>query len=67
MWIGISIIVMTIFHPLSTASFMTALAGIWLGVVFAVGGTITNLVESIIFLFITHPVKKIKNHPFIFC
>jgi len=38
-------------YNVNVASFVTALASLWLGLSFALGGTIKNLVESIIFLF----------------
>ncbi|KAJ3126418.1 hypothetical protein HK098_007551 [Nowakowskiella sp. JEL0407] len=38
-----------------TKSFLTAAISIWAGILFAVGGTVKNLLENIIFLFITHP------------
>ncbi|KAJ1557739.1 hypothetical protein HK096_005614, partial [Nowakowskiella sp. JEL0078] len=40
---------------IDTKSFLTAAISVWAGVLFAVGGTVKNLLESIIFLFITHP------------
>jgi small-conductance mechanosensitive channel len=37
------------------AEFMSAFIALWVGIVFAVGGTVKNLLESCIFLFATHP------------
>jgi len=37
------------------SSVYVALSSIWVGTMFAISGTITNLVKSLIFLFITHP------------
>jgi len=54
--IFISIAVLTIFdlnQYLSTV--YVAFSSIWVGTMFAVSGTITSLVQSLIFLFITHP------------
>ncbi|KAI9205409.1 Mechanosensitive ion channel-domain-containing protein [Polychytrium aggregatum] len=37
------------------SSFMTAIAAVWLGTLFAISGIITNAVENILFLFFSHP------------
>ena len=54
MYIIILFVCLGIFN-VDTTKFMAAAISLWLGIVFAIGGTIKNLVESIIFLFITHP------------
>ena len=41
----------------NTTEFMAAIISVWLGLAFAIGGTIKNLVDSIVFLFVTHPVN----------
>lgn len=54
--IFITVAVLTIFdlnQYLSTV--YVAFSSIWVGAMFAVSGTITSLVQSLIFLFITHP------------
>ncbi len=40
---------------IDTTKQMAALISIWVGSLFAIGGTIKDLVENLIFLFITHP------------
>lgn len=35
--------------------FVTSLIAVWAGILFAIGGTVKTMVESCIFLFITHP------------
>lgn len=57
MYIIILFIVLGIFE-INTASFLAAAISIWLGLAFAIGGSIKNLVDSIVFLFVTHPVKN---------
>ncbi|TPX47630.1 hypothetical protein SeMB42_g00395 [Synchytrium endobioticum] len=39
----------------NVSSFLTGLVSLWLGTLFAIGGTVKNLLEAIIFLFVTHP------------
>ncbi|TPX37039.1 hypothetical protein SmJEL517_g00849 [Synchytrium microbalum] len=36
-------------------NFLAGLISLWLGILFAIGATIKNLLESVIFLFLTHP------------
>jgi small-conductance mechanosensitive channel len=39
----------------NTTAFLALSISLWAGLLFAVGGIIKNLVESVIFLFATHP------------
>jgi len=50
----IAIAVLTIFDC-NLSSVYVAISSIWVGAMFAISGTITSLVQSLIFLFITHP------------
>jgi len=50
----IVIAVLTIFGC-NLSGVYVALSSIWVGAMFAISGTITSLVQSLIFLFITHP------------
>ncbi|ORX51459.1 hypothetical protein BCR36DRAFT_397185 [Piromyces finnis] len=50
----IIIAILTIFDC-DLSSVYVAISSIWVGVMFAISGTITSLVQSLIFLFITHP------------
>lgn len=51
------IIVFVGFHvyEVDTEEFMAISISLWAGTLFAIGGTIKNLVESIMFLFFVHP------------
>jgi len=48
------IAVLTIFDC-DLSGVYVAISSIWVGTMFAISGTITSLVQSLIFLFITHP------------
>jgi len=52
--IVIVIVILNIFDY-DLSSVYVALSSIWVGAMFAISGTITSLVQSLIFLFITHP------------
>ncbi|KAJ3217059.1 hypothetical protein HK099_005615 [Clydaea vesicula] len=47
-------VILGIFN-VNTSSFLTVAISLWAGLLFALGGSIKNLFESMIFLFITHP------------
>jgi small-conductance mechanosensitive channel len=56
-FVSVIIIVITILNVFDydLKSVYVALSSIWVGTMFAISGTITSLVQSLIFLFITHP------------
>lgn len=54
MFIILLFICLSVFQ-VDTTKQMAALISIWVGSLFAIGGTIKDLVENLIFLFITHP------------
>eukprot|EP00833_Pecoramyces_ruminatium_P012618 jgi/Orpsp1_1/1186650/evm.model.d7180000052244.2 len=56
-FISIIIIVIVVLNVFDydLSSVYVALSSIWVGAMFAISGTITSLVQSLIFLFITHP------------
>jgi len=56
-FISVIIIVITVLNifEYDLKSVYVALSSIWVGAMFAISGTITSLVQSLIFLFITHP------------
>lgn len=43
---------------IDTTKFLTSLITVWAGLIFAIGGTLKNMFDSCIFLFITHPYGK---------
>ncbi|KAJ3384347.1 hypothetical protein HDU92_003620 [Lobulomyces angularis] len=53
-YVAVLFIVLGIFN-INTSSFLTVAISLWAGLLFALGGTVKNLVEAIIFLFLTHP------------
>ena len=53
-FILIFFITMTIWE-IDNEQFMTSMISIWAGLIFAFGGTLKDMFESCIFLFITHP------------
>ncbi|KAJ3381820.1 hypothetical protein HDU92_005113 [Lobulomyces angularis] len=53
-FVVILFIILGIFN-INTSSFLTVAISLWAGLLFALGGSIKNLFESMIFLFITHP------------
>jgi small-conductance mechanosensitive channel len=40
---------------IDTTAFLTISISLWAGTLFAIGGVVKNLIESIVFLFFTHP------------
>ncbi|KAJ3391079.1 hypothetical protein HDU92_000145 [Lobulomyces angularis] len=53
-YIVILFIILAIFG-VNTTGFLTVAVSLWAGLAFALGGTIKNVLESMIFLFLTHP------------
>ncbi|KAJ3202134.1 hypothetical protein HK099_001980, partial [Clydaea vesicula] len=53
-FVVILFVILGIFN-INTSSFLTVAISLWAGLLFALGGTIKNLFESMIFLFVTHP------------
>ncbi|KAI8814392.1 Mechanosensitive ion channel-domain-containing protein [Cladochytrium replicatum] len=54
------VIIITLFGSLAIwrvdiSSFIAAVAAVWVGTLFAIGNTITQAVQNIIFLFVAHP------------
>lgn len=49
LFIGLSI------WNIDTTKFLTSLITIWAGLIFAIGGSLKNMFDACIFLFVTHP------------